>query len=90
MKTDEKTTEVAPFDIFWSMYPRKIAKGSARKSFARALTLASMNDLMNGLERSRKYWSVNGTDDHFIPHAATWLNQERWDDVIEDKKPYIL
>ena len=27
--------------------------------------------------------SVEGKDKKFIPHLATWLNQERWDDVIE-------
>ena len=26
--------------------------------------------------------SVEGKDKKFIPHPATWLNQERWDDEV--------
>ncbi len=33
-------------------------------------------------------WAAKGTDWEFIPHASTWLNQERFEDelVIEQKE----
>ena len=28
---------------------------------------------------------VKGKDQTFIPHPATWLNQERWEDEIKNE-----
>lgn len=72
--------EEAAFGRFWSGYPRKIGKADARKAFAKAWRkLPPMDEepiLTGGLERAKAAW----TDAQFIPHAATWLNGERWQD----------
>ena len=69
-----------PFDVFWRAYPRKTGKGDARKKFTRALEKTTFETIMNALERvkSSAQWQRDGGQ--FIPHPATWLNQERWDD----------
>jgi hypothetical protein len=75
------------FDEFWSLYPRKIAKATARKAWAK---LSAEQQLMaaKAIGTHCNYWRTKETELEFIPHPATWLNQERWEDelVIEPKK----
>jgi len=75
------------FDEFWSLYPRKIAKATARKAWAK---LSAEQQLMaaKAIDTHCQYWSAKETELEFIPHPATWLNAERWEDelVIEPKK----
>lgn len=67
------------FEEFWARYPRKIAKGNARKAYEKALKLASHDEIMSGLEQFVK--AAPWDDDiRFCPHPATWLNGERWED----------
>lgn len=75
------------FDEFWTAYPRKIAKAVARKAFAR-LTEEQQLDACKAIDDHLAYWKTKETELEFIPHPATWLNQERWEDelVIEPKK----
>jgi len=69
------------FNIFWSDYPRKIGKGKARSSYETARKKASHDEIMRGLFISPR---LKGDDPQYLPHAATWLNQESWTDE-EDK-----
>ena len=62
------------FEQFWSAYPRKTAKGSAREAFRKALTKSTLPSILAAIERQKPRWS----DPKFIPHPATWLNAERW------------
>jgi hypothetical protein len=75
------------FDEFWSIYPRKIAKAVARKSWQK---LSAEQQLMaaKAIDSHCQYWKAKETELEFIPYPATWLNQERWEDelVIEPKK----
>jgi hypothetical protein len=75
------------FDEFWSLYPRKIAKATARKSWAR-LTAEQQLMAAKAIDTHCQYWKAKETELEFIPYPATWLNQERWEDelVIEPKK----
>jgi hypothetical protein len=67
----EKTNK--DFEIFWLDYPRKEAKGAAKKAFEKALKKASMESIMRGVLHCQF-----NKDPQFIPYPATWLNQERW------------
>lgn len=88
----ENTTRArgdAAFARFWLAYPRKTAKGDARKAFDRAIRKLCADPnrdpeqvLIGGLERAKASW----VDAQFIPHPATWLNGERWDDEPETAK----
>ena len=75
------------FDEFWSLYPRKIAKATARKAWAK---LSAEQQLMaaKAIDTHCQYWKAKETELEFIPYPATWLNNERWEDelVIEPKK----
>ena len=65
------------FEEFWKLYPRHEGKALARKAHEKALKKISHADLMANL---RRLLPSMGVDPQYAPHAATWLNGERWDD----------
>lgn len=72
------------FKEFWNIYPRKEGKGAARKKWEQINPNAELfekiiNAVKENIERNPRWQKQNG---QFIPHPATWLNQERWDDDI--------
>ena len=75
------------FEQFWQQYPRKIGKLTAKRSWEK-LSQENQQKALEAIVEHRKYWSAKGTDWEFIPHASTWLNQERFEDelVIEQKE----
>jgi hypothetical protein len=85
-----KTKGELMFDEFWMMYPRKVAKAATRKVWAK-LTEEQQLLAAKAIDDHCQYWKAKETGLEFIPHAATWLNQERWEDelVIEPKKEKI-
>ena len=71
------------FDTFWREYPRKTGKGAARKSFEKAMKKTDLKTILNAVKAQREspQWTRDGGQ--FIPHPATWLNQERWEDEVQ-------
>ena len=70
------------FDEFWDLYPRKSAKPKAASAFKRK-TKTPDEDLAirNGLYSWIGFWEADGTEEQFIPHPTTFLNQERYHDT---------
>jgi len=68
---------VDSFDEFWSVYPRKTAKGAARSAWLKALKRESAEVVILA---AQTYSSDKNRDAAFTPHASTWLNQDRWQD----------
>ena len=70
------------FERFWSVYPRKVGKQSAKRAFERVKV--PLETLVTAVERQKcsDQWAQN--NGQFIPHPATWLNQGRWDDEIPE------
>ncbi len=75
------------FENFWSQYPKKVGKLTAKRSWEK-LSLDNQQKALEAIAEHRKYWVAKGTDWEFIPHASTWINQERFEDelVIEQKE----
>lgn len=69
------------FDRFWAAYPRKTAKEPARKAFVKIkpddALLETMLAAIGTHSLTDQWRRDNG---QYIPHAATWLNQRRWED----------
>lgn len=65
------------FDVFWSIYPRKVAKQAALKSFVKALQVATAEEICDG---ARRYADDPNRHPSYTAHAATWLNAHRWND----------
>lgn len=81
---DKDVTLEERFDVFWKAYPKKRAKGDARKAFK----AAKVNDELLirilaaiDVQRSSEQWTKAGGQ--FIPYPATWIRAEGWEDVIE-------
>lgn len=65
------------FDVFWSIYPRKVAKQAAFKAFLKALDVATAEEICAG---ARRYADDPNRSPSYTAHAATWLNAHRWGD----------
>ncbi|MEC9268504.1 MAG: helix-turn-helix domain-containing protein [Pseudomonadota bacterium] len=64
------------FDEFWSAYPKRVAKGQARKAWDR---LVKTNDPEQIIAGAKRYALDQSEQDiKFIRHPATWLNGEGW------------
>lgn len=70
------------FEEFWKRYPRRVGKGAARKAYAKALKVATHEEIMAGLRTFVIAEPWHG-DIQFCPHPSTWLNQERWADEYD-------
>jgi hypothetical protein len=71
------------FVLFWYRYPRKVCKADAQRAWAR-LSPADRQACLELLPAHVAHWQLSGTLRRFIPHAATFINQRRWEDEIED------
>lgn len=82
-----KFDKSASFATFWKLYPRKVGKAAAEKKFETKCKdqdtferiIASVGDHIVSA------WNLK--EMNFIPHAATWLNQERWNDEVSHVRP---
>jgi hypothetical protein len=73
-------TKEEKFNKFWSLYPRKIAKVSAGRSWKR-LSIKDINEIFDVYYDHLIRWKYK--DIQYIPHASTWINQRRWEDELE-------
>lgn len=81
----------ADFLIFWTVYPKKVAKADARKAWLQTKQVRPhITELVNAVNLACKteQWMRGGGQ--FIPYPATWLRGERWDDVHEVKLPDVV
>lgn len=76
------------FEEFWQLYPRKVAKKDARKMWAR-LSESQKTIALQALPLHVKVWNAEGREPHQIPHAATWINGERFEDELEMPGPRV-
>ena len=69
------------FEVFWSAYPRKVAKSEAAKAYARLRPDdATQAVLLASLARQAESPEWRKDSGRFIPHPTTWLNGRRWED----------
>lgn len=69
------------FDEFWSRYPRKVSKSEAKKAFLRINPDQELFEkILAGVESAKKTDQWREDRGQYIPHASTWLHQERWND----------
>ena len=68
------------FDTFWKHYPRKVAKPNALKAW---LKLKPDDDLTKKIISAISNQNLASREQQFIPHPASWLNAQRWEDEIK-------
>jgi hypothetical protein len=77
------------FNQFWEAYPRKVAKGIARKAFAKAFA-RNRGLTIEVLIQAVKSYAATVSDIRYCAYPATWLNGERWSDNLEVKSASVV
>ena len=71
------------FERFWSVYPKKVGKGDARKSFMKIKPSdALLGKMVTAVIAASASFQWKKDKGQFIPNPATWLNQQRWEDDV--------
>tara|TARA_R110000782_G_scaffold184722_2_gene275047 strand:+ start:583 stop:1221 length:639 start_codon:yes stop_codon:yes gene_type:complete len=80
-KDDTKTnTYSESFEQFWKEYPRKLGKHQASVSFGKY----DDKHYKKIIYAAKVFAQENlTTEERFIPHATTWLNQQRYLDYLD-------
>jgi len=77
----------ARFNEFWDAYSKKRGKGAAEKAFAKAAKKADPSEIIRAAHVHADYHQIKRTEFKFIPYPATWLNESRWgDDLDQDEQ----
>ena len=71
------------FERFWQAYPRKIGKAAAEKALSRVKVPVDV--LIAAVEKQMQSDQWTREAGRYIPNAATWLNQGRWEDELPAK-----
>lgn len=74
------------FDTFWERYPRKVSKQQARKAW-QALSAGERSLAYAVIEDHVALWWREGRGLSTVPHASTWLNQQRFHDELRYVAP---
>jgi len=69
------------FDEFWTAYPRKVGKPTALAKWTKAIRKHNPEDVIAGAHCWAQHWSDAGTEVQYIPHPATWLHREQFNDT---------
>lgn len=68
------------FQQFWNEYPNKKNKGTAVNRWDKLkITPELFRQIMEGLARAKKSHEWNKDNGDYIPHPATWLNAQGWE-----------
>lgn len=77
---------IPDFEDFWAVWPKREAKKDARRAWDKLRAqqrIAALQALPGHIER----WRREGRARNHIPHPATWLNGERWEDELGEIFP---
>jgi 2'-5' RNA ligase len=79
------------FQVFWEVWPKRCAKADARKAWAQTKDIRpELTNLLSAVKAACKTeaWMKDGGK--YIPHPATWLRGERWEDELEVTLPNVV
>jgi hypothetical protein len=83
-RREEAEESTRRFAELWQRYPRKVNKQEAEKAFRKLNPDASVFERMItalGVACASDQWQRD--NGRFIPHAATWINNRRFEDAVE-------
>lgn len=76
------------FDTWWIEYPNKKSKQDALKVFEKIIVegRVGFDELLAGAKAYAEVCRRENTDQHYIKHPSTWLNQGCWADEYSPPK----
>lgn len=85
VKLTEKVS-LEGFERFWTSYPKKVARAVALRSWLKLNGKVDIEKILKAVEIQSQHPNWQKDEGKYIPHPATWLNQERWNDAVSTKK----
>lgn len=85
-KKAPKANKDADFEIFWSAYPKKKSKETARKAFEKAIKKTDLQTMLDAVEKQKTTSDWMDQNGQYIPYPATWLNAGAWEDEIKEEE----
>ena len=82
-----KTANSESFNEWWNHWPKKTAKGDAKKAFTKAIKQAGLPALIEGANNYTSWIKRNQIEDRYIVGPGKWLRDERWTDELTDRQP---
>lgn len=82
----DASESVPTFDAFWAIWPKREAKKDAVRAWAK-LRPDQQAAAIKALPAHVQRWRSEGRARNHIPHPATWLNGERWEDELGEIFP---
>jgi len=84
--SDARAMKAEPprFAEFWAIYPRHVARAKAVEIWIRNKLDQHADVIIEAIQLQRPEFLSREPDK--VPHAGTWLNQERWKDEV-DRRP---
>lgn len=84
-ESDKRSAQKKPkrkdAEKIYEAYPRKIGKAGAVTSILKALTKIDFEGLMESVQAyAAAVGDLDSENRKYVPHPATWFNQERWHD----------
>lgn len=70
------------FEQFWNLYPRRVDKKKAYKSFKTAIKNHSLETILFGTQKYAQ--QVSGKDKQYVKHPTTFLNNDSFIDGYEE------
>jgi ATPase subunit of ABC transporter with duplicated ATPase domains len=80
-KRREESKKAKAFDLFWSKYPKKVAKDKCKIKFIKL----SKDDINKIIKTIDGFITYKPFDTYTHPNPMTYLNQSRWNDEKEVK-----
>jgi len=77
------------FDVWWMVYPKRVAKKPASKAWGR-LTVGERQLALMAAKRMAEVAQANGKDIGYLPHPATFLNQRLYEDWLTGTPPGFI
>lgn len=85
----QESSHSEAFEKLWKQYPRKTAKGAARRAFDRLMQTKdapALDTLLKAVDR----YKATVTEIRYCAHLSTWLNGERWLDEITSTHQVVV
>ncbi len=79
IKNKQENISTNTFDKFWEFYPKKRARADAEKAWAKAIKRKPAGEI---IELAKAYSQGKLPAEEYIPNGSTWLNNNRWEDVV--------
>jgi hypothetical protein len=73
------------FEAAWSHWPKKVDRKQAEARFATAARRLDLTELVNHIIRFGDAYR-DTTEKQFIPALGTWLNRDRWNDELPQRR----